>query len=158
MQGTIKPNRTEVSRSFPVLGFTIRIGFSPAWFEVALATDPHLLHPENREHRTPQNFYSSRSAGPLPAHGGETVYLVPPTVLSRFAGQTRLFYAVAVFAGTDRSSPQAVRAGSDALHHDLALVQWAGAAADDRHTPPSRWSGERRVRRRCAGHDDLGRR
>ena len=106
MQGTIKPNRTEVSRSFPVLGFTIRIGFSPAWFEVALATDPHLLHPENRDHRTPQNFYSSRSAGPLPAHGGETVYLVPPTVLSRFAGQTRLFYAVATFAGTDRSSPQ----------------------------------------------------
>ena len=106
MQGTIKPNRTEVSRSFPVLGFTIRVGMSPAWFEVALATDPRLLHPENREHRTPQNFYSSRGAGPLPAHGGETVYLVPPTVLSRFAGQDRLFYAVATFAGTDRSSPQ----------------------------------------------------
>jgi V8-like Glu-specific endopeptidase len=106
MLGTIRPNRTEVSRSFPVLGFTIRAGTRPAWFEVALATDPSLLHPEHKDKRTAQNFYSSRASGPLEAAGGEAVYLVSPPILARFAGQDRLYYAVATFASPDRANPQ----------------------------------------------------
>ena len=43
MTSPIRPNRAEVSRSFPVLGFTVKTSAVPAWFEVALATNPALF-------------------------------------------------------------------------------------------------------------------
>jgi hypothetical protein len=101
----MRPNRAEVTRSFPVLGFTIRTG-RPAWFEVALTTDPTLFGPDARGRRTSQNFYSTRSGGTLPAQAGEAVYLVPGEVLARFAGQPRVYYALATFSRADRSDPE----------------------------------------------------
>jgi hypothetical protein len=110
MSAFIRPNRTEVSRAFPVLGFTIRTGATPAWFEVAVATQPELLFsPESKAKRNHHNFYSSRAVGLLPAERGEAVYLVPPAVLARFAGQDRLYYGLAVYRQADFRNPEVVR-------------------------------------------------
>ena len=109
MSARIIANRPEVSSTFRVAGFTIRTGLNPSWFEVALATDPELFQPESKPRRTLNNFYSSRATGPLPAPRGEAVYLVPPTVLARFAGQPRLFYTVAVYRQPDFHDPEIMR-------------------------------------------------
>ena len=106
LAGTITPNRTEVSRNFPVLGFTIRTGKSPSWFEVALANDPRLLGSTGASGRNATNFWTSRELGPLPAEQGEAVFLVPAHVLARFAESTQLYFAVACFASPDRSDPE----------------------------------------------------
>ena len=102
----IQPTRTEVTRSFPVLGFTVRTGFAPAWFEVAIATDPALFAASAKAHRSTATFYSSRAQGPLPAERGEAVYLVPQAVLDRFAGQEHLYYALAAYHQPAFTGPQ----------------------------------------------------
>ncbi len=102
MATMIRPNRLEVSDRFPVAGFTIKTGSTP-WFEVALATDPVLFRSERKSQRNSSNFYSSRAAGPLLAERGEAVYLVPPEVLRRFAGQPKLYFGLATFADANRS-------------------------------------------------------
>lgn len=104
MPGIIRSNSAEVSQRRPMLGFTVRTGGHP-FFEVAVATAPDLFRPEARSRRTPQTFWSSRAGGPLAAERGEAVYLVPAEVLSRFAGQPRLYYAVATFADAGRGNP-----------------------------------------------------
>jgi hypothetical protein len=105
---SITATRPVLEERFPVLGFTVRTGVSPSWFEVALATDPSLFGPEGRSKRTPQNFYSSRAGGPLPAPRGEAVYLVPADVAARFAGQGRLYYQLAVAPTADLAGAQPV--------------------------------------------------
>ena len=109
MPSTIKPNRAEVSRSFPVLGFTIRTGAPDAWFEVALASDPALFAPESKAKRTSANFFSSRGSGLLHAERGESVYLVDPTVLARMSSAERLYYALATYAQPDGQHPEIIR-------------------------------------------------
>jgi Papain-like cysteine protease AvrRpt2 len=104
--GSIRPNRTEVSRSFSYCGFTVRTGSAPAWFEVAIATDPALFARDARSRRTSQTFYSTRASGPLPAPTGEAVWIVPQAVLARFVGQPRLYYALATFRSPDRQNPE----------------------------------------------------
>jgi N-acetyl-anhydromuramyl-L-alanine amidase AmpD len=104
---SILANRPVIEERFPVLGFTVRTGLRPSWFEVALATDPELFHAEAKARRNPNNFYSSHSAGPLPAAQGEAVYLVPADILARFAGQPQLYYVLAVSERPDLGNAQA---------------------------------------------------
>ncbi len=110
---SIRPNRPDVSDRFPVAGFTVRTG-GPSYFEVAVATDPALFLPEHQKDRDDSNFYSTHDSGPLPADGGEAVYLLPPGVLSRFAGRDRLYYAMATFADRTRANPEVMRIATEA--------------------------------------------
>src|SRR5687768_11293487 len=105
MTGSIVPNRTEVSRDFPVLSFTIRTPARPGWFEVALATSPELFQRGKRDERSPSSFWSSRSTGPLLAEQGEAVFLVPGPVLRRFANAKQLYFALATFERPDAAEP-----------------------------------------------------
>ena len=114
MSARITANRPEVSSTFRVAGFTVRTGLSPSWFEVVLATDPELFW-EAKARRNHTNFYSSRAVGPLPAARGDAVYLVPPTVLARFAGQPKLYYVVAAYHQADFRNPEVVRLPSAAI-------------------------------------------
>ena len=109
MAASIRPNRQTVSRQFPILGFTIRTGPSPAWFEVVLATEPELFEQDSGERRSKVNFYSSRVEGVLPANGTESVYLVPPSIMAQFVGQERLYYTLAIYRQPDFSNPEIVR-------------------------------------------------
>jgi len=104
----IRPTRNEVSRSFPVLGFTIRTGQQHSTYEVVLATEPALMRPAGKSARTSQTFWSSRERGSLPAPRGEAVFLVPPDVLARFAGGDRLYYGIAVFSDSEPNQPKLV--------------------------------------------------
>lgn len=116
MPALIQANRQEVSRQFPVMGFTIRTGLSPAWIEVAVASDPTLFFDVNAKvKRTRSNFYSSRAAGLLPAERGECVYLIPPAVMARFTGQSRLYYALAVYSQPNFQSPEVLRTDPKAM-------------------------------------------
>ena len=114
MAAYIRPNRREVTRQFPILGFTVHSGPHPAWFEVALATDPTLLDAAGAARRTQATFYSSRAEGALRAEGRQTVYFVPPPVLARFAGQDRLYYALALYRQPDLRRPEIVRLPAEA--------------------------------------------
>jgi N-acetyl-anhydromuramyl-L-alanine amidase AmpD len=114
MPSLIKPNRQEVSRAFPVLGFTVQTPGSRD-FEVAVATDPGLFGPEARARRTTSNFYSTRATGTLPADTGHAVYLLPPRVLAGFAGQERIYYRLATFSGPDRRDPEIAALPPDAI-------------------------------------------
>jgi uncharacterized protein YycO len=111
----IQANRQEINRSFGIAGFTIRTGLSPSWFEVVTTTDWRLLLRDSKPQRTANNFYSSRALGPLPAPGGEAVYLLPPQVLSRFAGQEKLYYTIAVFSDPDRRDPRVITQISEGM-------------------------------------------
>jgi N-acetylmuramoyl-L-alanine amidase/Papain-like cysteine protease AvrRpt2 len=104
----IRPTRNEVSRSFPVLGFTVRTGHQHGTYEIVLATDPALMRPAGKSARTRQTFWSSRERGPLPAPRGEAVFLVPPDVLARFVGRDRLYYGIAVFSDSEPNQPKLV--------------------------------------------------
>ncbi|MGH7456016.1 MAG: trypsin-like serine peptidase, partial [bacterium] len=112
MATMIRPNRLEVSDRFPVAGFTVKTGNYP-WFEVALATEPGLFRAERKSQRTHSNFYSSHAMGPLPAERGEAVYLVPPEVLKRFAGQPKLYFGLATFPDANRSRAEVLQAPSE---------------------------------------------
>jgi len=115
MSNIIQATRSEVSRTFPVPGFRIRTDISPAWGEVAMATSPDLLFdPAARERRTRHNFYTNRSEQLFPIERGEAVYLLPPIVMNRFAGQPRLYYAVAVYRQPNLQDPQVTRLPSGA--------------------------------------------
>src|SRR4051794_8920701 len=103
MASEIRPTRLEISDRFPVAGFTVRTDTSPAWFEVAVATEPALFQPDQKARRTRSNFYSSRAGGPLPAERGEAVYLIPQNVITRFVGASKLYVALATFDDPSRS-------------------------------------------------------
>ena len=108
----IRATRDRLDKSFSMLGFTVRTGRQP-FFETVIATDPALLDGSERQRRTASTFWSSRAMGPLPAERGEAVFVVPDDVVRRFAGQERLYYAVATFADWARSSPEVARLPQD---------------------------------------------
>lgn len=142
MPGYIRSNNDEVSQRRPVLGFTVRTGGQP-FFEVAVASDPELFRPEAKARRTASNFWSSRAGGALAAERGEAVYMLPHDALARFAGNPRLFYAVATFA-------DATRATADARIPDAAVAPYVRISPDFAARPAlslagaggaGRWSG-----------------
>src|SRR5207249_6409044 len=98
MANQIRPNRPEVNDRFPMLGFTIRTDGQAKGFEVAIAADYALFQSTAKDRRTKENFFSSRIAGPQPIERGEAVYVLPPEVLARFAGQEKLYYALATYS------------------------------------------------------------
>ena len=93
MRSDISPNRISISDRYPMLGFTIRSHGTPQLAEVTLATDPALFR--NPEKRSPDNFFSTASMGPLQIMDGEAVYIVPAEVLARFVGKEKLYFALA---------------------------------------------------------------
>jgi V8-like Glu-specific endopeptidase len=101
----LTPTRTEISDRFSVLGFRVRSGRSP-YYEVAIATDPALFHPDAKSQRTGSNFYSTHGIGPLQAERGEAMYFVPPHILRHFAGKERIYYTIAAFQDTSRVNPE----------------------------------------------------
>ncbi|MBN8214075.1 MAG: N-acetylmuramoyl-L-alanine amidase [Xanthomonadales bacterium] len=103
----IRANRESIDDRFSVLGFTVRSELP--LFEIAIATDPELLRPELRTKRTPGNFHTSRLLRAAPSQRGEAVYLVPPDVVSRFVGQPRLYFGLATYRESDRSTPVSMR-------------------------------------------------
>ncbi len=103
----IRANRESIDDRFSVLGFTVRSELP--LFEIGIATDPDLLKPEHRANRTPRNFFTSRLLRASPSQRGEAVYLVPPEVVSRFVGQQRLYFGLATYRESDRSTPISLR-------------------------------------------------
>ena len=103
----IRANRESIDDRFSVLGFTVRSELP--LFEIGLATDPELLKPESRAKRTSANFFTSRLLRALPSQRGEAVYLVPPDVVARFVGQQRLYFGLATYRESDRSTPISLR-------------------------------------------------
>jgi N-acetyl-anhydromuramyl-L-alanine amidase AmpD len=95
MATQIRPNRLEVSDRFPMLGFTVRTDGNVKRYEIAIGTSPDLFGPDGKNHRSRNNFFSTRAAGPLPIERGEAVYVLPPEVLARFVGQQKLYYGLA---------------------------------------------------------------
>lgn len=103
----IRANRESIDDRFSVLGFTVRSELP--LFEIGLATDPELLKPESRAKRTAANFFTSRLLRASPAQRGEAVYLVPPEIVARFVGQQRLYFGLATYRESDRSTPISLR-------------------------------------------------
>src|SRR5260370_3729708 len=104
----IRPTRSELSRSFPGLGFELHSDQQPRWFEVALATEARLFSGSEKSRRSPLNFFTTRGHGLLTFARGEALYLVPPEVLARFAGNDHLYYAVALYDEPILDKPSAV--------------------------------------------------
>ncbi|GAB3389078.1 N-acetylmuramoyl-L-alanine amidase [Lysobacter fragariae] len=103
----IRANRESIDDRFSVLGFTVRT--DTPLFEIGLATDPELLKAENRTKRTSNNFFSSSLLGASRQRDGDSVYLVPPNVVARFAGQSKLYFGLATYQEGNRSRPIEVR-------------------------------------------------
>lgn len=103
----IRANRESIDDRFSVLGFTVRSELP--LFEIGLATDPELLRPESRAKRTAANFFTSRLLRASPSQRGEAVYLVPPEIVARFVGQQRLYFGLATYRESDRSTPISLR-------------------------------------------------
>lgn len=109
----IRANRESIDDRFSVLGFTVRTDLP--LFEIGLATDPELLKAENQGRRTSRNFFTSQLLATGPAGnryvpgGRESVYLVPPGVVARFVGQSRLYFGLATYQDKDRSRPISVK-------------------------------------------------
>ena len=101
----IRANRESIDDRFSVLGFTVNA--DQPLYEIALATEPDLLRPENRARRTAANFYASSLQSARPR--SDAVYMVPPAVVARFVGQPRLYFGVATYADNDRGKPVSVR-------------------------------------------------
>ncbi|WP_260432360.1 N-acetylmuramoyl-L-alanine amidase [Burkholderia sp. Bp9140] len=99
MAAQLHPNRMVLTDRFPMLGFTIRVGHAPCVAELVIATDPALFM--RKEGRTSSTFYTSREDGLLAIPRGEAVFMVPPAVLARFAGQGRLWFGLATAASPD---------------------------------------------------------
>jgi hypothetical protein len=106
MSNLIRANRLEVSDRFPVLGFTIRTDSAPTYCEIAVAASDALFRPDQKAQRNANNFYSTRASGPIKVERGETVYLLPADVLSRFVGQEKLYYGLAIFPDPARSTAE----------------------------------------------------
>ena len=108
MATQIRPNRLEVSDRFPMLGFTVRTDGSAKRYEIAIGTSPDLFGPEGKAQRNRNNFFSTRAAGPLPIERGESVYVLPPEILTRFIGQQKLYYGMATFKNGVPASAEVV--------------------------------------------------
>jgi hypothetical protein len=95
MTAQISPNRMEVSDRFPMLGFAVRTSQPDVEAEVVIASDISLFSTQNRQLRTPANFYTSREHGTLTVPRGDGVFVVPPEVLARFIGSEKLYFGLA---------------------------------------------------------------
>ncbi len=95
MTAQISPNRMEVSDRFPMLGFAVRTSQPDVEAEVVITSDIALFSPQNRQMRTPANFYTSREHGTLTVPRGDGVFVVPPEVLARFIGSDKLYFGLA---------------------------------------------------------------
>ncbi|MES1245551.1 MAG: hypothetical protein ABUT39_28355 [Acidobacteriota bacterium] len=101
----IAPNRRQIDRRFPVLGFTVDAGGLP-WFEVLLTTDRTLFDPANAGRRSPANFYASRQdSGLIQAEPLGAVYVAPMAVVHAFAGAVEICYTAIAYRGRDGSGP-----------------------------------------------------
>jgi V8-like Glu-specific endopeptidase/N-acetyl-anhydromuramyl-L-alanine amidase AmpD len=98
MRALIRANRLDVTDRFPMLGYTIRTDGTPQRAEVVLTTNPELLLAKNKSLRTTGTFFSTRGGPPLLVPRGEAVFIVPPDLMVRFAGQPKLFVALATIA------------------------------------------------------------
>lgn len=94
----ITPCRNLISDRFSVASFVVQVP-PDRMFEVACATDPALFRADQRHRRTAQNFATSRVGGLLRAPAGQATYVLPSEQLRRFAGQTRIYYAVGSYRG-----------------------------------------------------------
>lgn len=93
---SITPSQRMISDRFPVASFVVQVP-GDRFFEIACATDPLLFRGEHVERRTPENFFTSRTAGLLRAPAGEATYLMPGEQLRRFAGRSRIYYALGAY-------------------------------------------------------------
>jgi hypothetical protein len=101
----ITPNRRQIDRRFPVLGFTVDAGGLP-WFEVLLTTDRTLFDPANAGRRSPANFYASRQdSGLIQAEPLGAVYVAPMAVVHAFAGAAEICYTAIAYRGRDGGGP-----------------------------------------------------
>ncbi|WP_428267243.1 hypothetical protein [Haliangium sp.] len=101
----IIPCQTELSDRFPVASFAVKVPHD-RYFELAFATDPSLFHPKAAHRRTSRNFYTSRSSGLMRAPAGQATYLLPSQQLRRFAGRSRLHYALATYDSPRGDDPR----------------------------------------------------
>ena len=92
----ITPCQRMVSDRFPVASFVVNVPGDRV-FEIACATDPSLFRADHRNRRSPENFFTSRGGGLLRAPAGQATYLLPPEQLRRFAGRSRLYYALGAY-------------------------------------------------------------
>ena len=103
----IRANRESIDDRFSVLGFTVRSELP--LYEIAVATEPELLRPDQRARRNARNFFTSRLQRVMASQRGESVYLVPPDAVARFIGQSRLYFGLATYRESDRSVPVSLR-------------------------------------------------
>ncbi|MBW8851355.1 MAG: N-acetylmuramoyl-L-alanine amidase [Xanthomonadales bacterium] len=103
----IRANRESIDDRFSVLGFTVRSELP--LYEIAVATEPELLRPDQRARRTARNFFTSRLQRVMASQRGEAVYMVPPEAVARFIGQPRLYFGLATYRESDRSVPVSLR-------------------------------------------------
>lgn len=89
----ITPSRTQLSDRFPVVSFIVNVP-PERCFEIACATDPALFRSDQVHRRTDRNFFGSRGTGLLRAPAGQATWLMEPAQVRRFAGASRLFYAL----------------------------------------------------------------
>jgi len=136
----IRANRESIDDRFSVLGFTVRSELP--LFEIGLATDPELLRPESRAKRTPGNFFTSRLLRALPSQRGEAVYLVPPEIVARFVGQQRLYFGLATYRESDRSTPISLRMPDrGTMYVSLSGLSERGLRRTVRSRGPSAYGG-----------------
>lgn len=102
---TITPCRQTISERFPIASFVVRVP-ERRLFEIACATHPKLFHTDNYGQRTPENFYCSRDEGLMAARKGENTWILPPQDLKRFAGASRLYFALGTYAGKSNENPR----------------------------------------------------
>lgn len=159
MPANIRPNRLTISDRFPMLGFTIRTDNSPQKAEVTLATHPTLF--ADPSGRTPDNFFSTASLGPLRVASGEVVYVVPPEILARFIGSERIYFGLATCPqGNDAEYVVQVQPTSDSPYVSISgltgrslrqvriFPRRSGMAQvnsgyDQSNGPQLRWSGDK---------------
>ena len=103
----IRANRESIDDRFSVLGFTVRSELP--LYEIAVATEPELLRPDQRARRNARNFFTSRLQRVMASQRGESVYLLPPDAVARFIGQSRLYFGLATYRESDRSVPVSLR-------------------------------------------------
>jgi hypothetical protein len=99
----IIPNRRQIDNKFPVLGFTVKTGGLP-FYEIIVTTEKGLFAPPNATGRSAANFFSSRQTSNQlqRAEAGDTVYMVPASVLNAFAQgspkPSAIYYALIAYA------------------------------------------------------------
>jgi len=122
---TITPNRHQCDNRFPCIAFTVNSGGRP-FIEVLLATNPSHFLPENSSQRTRESFYASRQdSGLIRVTESDTVYVVAPAVLARFAEaqpRPRRIYYTAVSYADEQGRDPVLAIPTERLASDSAYV------------------------------------